>query len=70
MEKKKIGSIIRIRNVVDGFFHCRFDTEDLNICHISFIIPFNSFISSGVTAPVELASLASWFAFTPILCIS
>ena len=27
-------------------------------------------IVCGVTAPVELASFASWFTFTPILCIS
>ena len=62
--------LIRIGDIIYSFLYCRFDAEDLNICHISFIIPFNSFISSGVTEPVALASLASWFTFTPILCIS
>ena len=42
-----------------------------NLLILKFLLSLlNFFISSGVTAPVEFASFASWFTFTPILCIS
>ena len=63
-------SLVWIRDIVQSFLVCYFNGEDLNICHSSFTIAFNSFISSGYRSPVVFTFFAIWLIFMPILCIS